>query len=123
MCRAINQTEREQSRPAEEEKKEDTSQAGLQKVVINYDQLKAVADRAILHLSGLQQRARKWKEVGEKQSVELLLKTETDTTVLKGLKPLLNTHLDSEFTTSRKKPTALTSVGKEDPKQRRGMQQ
>lgn len=57
MCRAINQTEREQSRPAEEQEKEDTLQAGLQKVVINYYQLKAAADRVILHLSGLQQRA------------------------------------------------------------------
>lgn len=54
-CRAINQNEREQSRPAEEREKENTLQVVLQEAVINYYQLKAVTDSAILHLSGPQE--------------------------------------------------------------------
>lgn len=65
--RAINQNEKEQSRPAEEQ--ENTLQAVLQKAVINYYQLKAVADRAIPHLTACNRGMGKWTEVGEKQGV------------------------------------------------------
>lgn len=94
--------------------------------MINYYQLKAVADRAILHLGGLQQRAGEveggWRE--RRCLAALENRNKHDNFFLKRLKPLLNTCFDSEFTASRKKATALTSAEKlEDPKQRRGMQQ
>lgn len=51
-CGAINQNEGERSRLAEEQQKENTLQAILQKVVINSCQLKAAAERTTLHLGG-----------------------------------------------------------------------
>lgn len=66
-CAAINQSEGEQSRLAEEQQKENTLQAILQKVVINYCQLKAATERTTLHLG-------EWKEAGEERGVQVTLK-------------------------------------------------